>query len=151
MYKVYFEDITVGPKARFGRYEMTREEIIEFATRFDPQPFHLDEEFAKTTHFGGLCASGWHTASALMNMLVENSKDKGMAGLGSPGLKGLNWRKPVYVGDILSVEQEFLDKRLSESRPGLGLVTFRNYVYNHHDELVMDVTGTLMVACRPEK
>lgn len=150
MYKIYYEDIKVGPRARFGSYEMTKQEIIEYATRFDPQPFHLDEEFAKTTHFGALCASGWHTAAALMRMLVDRSKENGTAGLGSPGLQGLKWLKPVYVGDVLSVEQEFLDKRQSKSKPGLGLVTFRNYVYNHHDEMVMEVTGTLMVACRPE-
>ena len=150
MYKIYYEDIKVGPRTRFGSYEMTKQEIIEYATRFDPQPFHLDEEFAKTTHFGALCASGWHTAAALMRMLVDRSKENGTAGLGSPGLQGLKWLKPVYVGDILSVEQEFLDKRQSKSKPGLGLVTFRNYVYNHHDEMVMEVTGTLMIACRPE-
>ncbi len=151
MYKVFFEDIEVGPRVRFGSYEMTKDKIIEYATRYDPQPFHLDEEFAKTTHFGGLCASGWHTASALMRMLVDHSKAKGTAGLGSPGIKDLKWVKPVFVGDILSVEQEFLDKRLSKSRPDLGLVSFRNYVYNHHDEIVMEITGTLMVACRPKK
>jgi len=76
-------------------------------------------------------------------------RSTGMAGLGSPGIKDLKWAKPVYVGDILSVEQEFLDKRQSKSRPTLGLVTFRNYVYNHHNDIVMEVTGTLMVACRP--
>lgn len=149
MYKLFYEDIEVGPRTRFGSYEMTREEIIDYATRYDPQPFHLDEDFAKTTHFGGLCASGWHTAAALMRMLVDRSKETGMAGLGSPGIKDLKWAKPVYVGDILSVEQEFLDKRQSKSRPTLGLVTFRNYVYNHHNDIVMEVTGTLMVACRP--
>ena len=150
MNKTYYEDIEVGPSGRFGRYEMTKEEIIEFATRFDPQPFHLDDDFAKTTHFGALCASGWHTASALMRMLVDYGKETGLVSLGSPGLQDLKWAKPVFVGDILSVEREYLAKRLSKSKPGLGLVTFNNYVYNHHDDIVMSVTGTMMVACRPK-
>lgn len=150
MNKTYYEDIEVGPSGRFGRYEMTKQEIIEFATRFDPQPFHLDDDYAKTTHFGALCASGWHTASALMRMLVDYGKETGLVSLGSPGLQDLKWAKPVFVGDILSVEREYLDKRLSKSRPGLGLVTFNNYVYNHHDDIVMSVMGTMMVACRPK-
>lgn len=150
MNKTYYEDIEIGPSGRFGSYEMTKEEIIEFATRFDPQPFHLDDDFAKTTHFGALCASGWHTASALMRMLVDYGKETGLVSLGSPGLQDLKWAKPVFVGDILSVEREYLNKRLSKSRPGLGLVTFNNYVYNHHNDVVMSVTGTMMVACRPK-
>ena len=150
MTKTYYEDIEVGPSGRFGSYEMTKEEIIEFATRFDPQPFHLDDDFAKTTHFGALCASGWHTASALMRMLVDYGKETGLVSLGSPGLQDLKWAKPVFVGDILSVEREYLGKRLSKSRPGLGLVTFNNYVYNHHNDVVMSVKGTMMVACRPK-
>lgn len=150
MNKTYYEDIEIGPSGRFGSYEMTKQEIIEFATRFDPQPFHLDDDFAKTTHFGALCASGWHTASALMRMLVDYGKETGLVSLGSPGLQDLKWAKPVFVGDILSVEREYLDKRLSKSRPGLGLVTFNNYVYNHHNDVVMSVTGTMMVACRPK-
>lgn len=150
MNKTYYEDLKVGPSGRFGSYEMTKEEIIEFATRFDPQPFHLDDDFAKTTHFGALCASGWHTASALMRMLVDHGKETGLVSLGSPGLQDLKWAKPVFVGDILSAEQEYLDKRLSKSRPGLGLVSFNNYVYNHHNDIVMSVTGTMMVACRPK-
>ena len=150
MYKVFYEDILVGPKSQFGHYEMTKDEIIDFATKYDPQPFHLDDEFAKATHFGGLCSSGWHTAAALMRMLVDHSSEIGLASLGSPGIKDLKWIKPVFVGDILSVKQEFLDKRQSKSRPDLGLVGFRNYVYNQHDEIVMDITGTMMVACRPK-
>lgn len=150
MNKTYYEDIEVGPSGRFGSYEMTKEEIIEFATRFDPQPFHLDDDFAKTTHFGALCASGWHTASAFMRMLVDHGKETGLVSLGSPGLQDLKWAKPVFVGDILSAEREYLDKRLSKSKPGLGLVTFNNYVYNHHNDIVMSVSGTMMVACRPK-
>lgn len=150
MNKTYYEDIEVGPSGRFGSYEMTKEEIIEFATRFDPQPFHLDDDFAKTTHFGALCASGWHTASAFMRMLVDHGKKTGLVSLGSPGLQDLKWAKPVFVGDILSAEREYLDKRLSKSKPGLGLVTFNNYVYNHHNDIVMSVSGTMMVACRPK-
>lgn len=148
MYKTFYEDIVINSPISFGRYEMTKEEILDFANRFDPQPFHTDEAFAKTTHFGGLCASGWHTSSAAMRMIVDHYAEIGLAGLGSPGLDGLKWPIPVFVGDILSVKQEFITKRRSKSRPGLGLVTFRNYVYNHHDKIVAEMTGTMMIKCR---
>ena len=82
----YLEDMVVGTKAAFGRYEVTREEVVEFAGKYDPQPFHLDEEAAAKTHFGRLSASGWHTCAMTMRMLVENLKGEKHAGLGSPGL-----------------------------------------------------------------
>ena len=108
---VYFEDLEAGTKASFGRYEVTREEVIEFASKYDPQPFHLSDEAAAQTHFGRLSASGWHTCAMVMRMLVENIKDRRNAGLGSPGLDELRWLKPVFPGDVLRVESELLDKR----------------------------------------
>ena len=97
----YFEDIVVGAKASFGSYEVTREEVIDFARRYDPQPFHLSDEAAAETHFGRLSASGWHTCAMAMSMIVENLRNNKQAGLGSPGVDELRWLKPVYPGDTL--------------------------------------------------
>ena len=97
----YFEDIAVGGKASFGSYHVTREEVIDFASRYDPQPFHLSDEAAAQTHFGRISASGWHTCAMVMSMIVENLKNNKQAGLGSPGVDELRWLKPVYPGDTL--------------------------------------------------
>ena len=117
---VYFEDLAPGITAAFGRYEVTREEVIEFARKYDPQPFHLSDEAAAQTHFGRLSASGWHTCAMVMRMLVDNITERKQAGLGSPGLDELRWLKPVYPGDLLRVESEVLSKRQSQSRPLQG-------------------------------
>src|SRR5215470_18257030 len=95
----YFEDVEIGQKRRFGRYEVTRDEVLEFARKYDAQPFHLSDEAAAATHFGRLSASGWHTCAMTMAMLVENLKARRQAGLGSPGIDELRWLKPVYPGD----------------------------------------------------
>ena len=101
---LYFEDIEVGRKTSFGRYEVTREEVIEFATKYDPQPFHLDDEAAAQTYFGRISASGWHSCAMMMRMSADNMKDNDQAGLGSPGIDELRWVKPVYPGDVLRCE-----------------------------------------------
>lgn len=145
----YFEDIVVGGKASFGRYEVTREEVIAFAQRYDPQPFHLSDEAAATTHFGRLSASGWHTCAMTMAMVVENLKANQQAGLGSPGIDELRWLKPVYPGDTLRCENEVLDKRASESRPEMGIFHSRMTVFNQHDQPVMTFVSTGLVATRP--
>jgi acyl dehydratase len=90
----YFEDIEPGQKERFGSYHVTKEEIVAFAGRYDPQPFHLDEEAAKRSLFGGICASGWHTAAMTMRLVVDDFTSKGVASLGSPGGDHLRWRRP---------------------------------------------------------
>lgn len=135
--KTYFEDITIGTKSSFGRYEVTREEVIEFATRYDPQAFHLDDDAAAATHFGRLSASGWHTCAMTMSMLVENLKNNKQAGLGSPGVDELRWLKPVYPGDTLRVESEVIEKRRSASRPEMGIFRGKTSVFNQNDEKVM--------------
>lgn len=117
---VYFEDLKIGTKASFGRYEVTREEVIDFASKYDPQPFHLSDEAAAKTHFGRISASGWHTCAMVMRMLVDNITENRQAGLGSPGLDELRWLKPVYPGDVLRVETELLSKKQSQSRPKMG-------------------------------
>ena len=105
----YYEDLTVGESRSFGHYEVTEEEIVEFAEQYDPQPFHVDPEAARKSMFGGLAASGWHTAAMTMRMFVDNYLvDSGA--LGSPGLDSLRWTSPVRPGDTLSVEATIADK-----------------------------------------
>lgn len=144
----YFEDYVVGTKSSFGRYEVTREEVIEFAQKYDPQPFHLSDEGAAGTYFGTLSASGWHTAAMTMRMLVENMKNVKSASLGSPGLESLQWKKPVYPGDVLRVEAELFDKRRSKSRPEMGITRNRVKVLNQNDEVVMESVNLGLVSVR---
>ena len=144
----YFEDIEVGTKTNFGNYNVTREEVIEFASRFDPQPFHLDDAAAAVTHFGRLSASGWHTCAMTMRMMVDNMKSRAQAGLGSPGLDELRWKKPVFPGDTLRVETELLEKTRSRSRPEMGSFRSAVRVYNQHDEVVMTMASIGLIATR---
>ena len=145
----YLEDMKVGTKASFGRYEVTREEVLEFAGKYDPQPFHLDDEAAAKTHFGRISASGWHTCAMTMAMLVENLKNNKQAGLGSPGLDELRWLKPVYPGDTLRVESELTEVTPSRSRPEMGSTKAKVTVFNQHDEPVMRLLSIGLVARRP--
>jgi acyl dehydratase len=145
---LYFEDIVVGSKNSFGHYEVTREEVIEFASKYDPQPFHLDDEAAAQTYFGRLSASGWHTCAMTMRMMVENMKVNQQAGLGSPGVDEIRWLKPVYPGDTLRVEGEILSKRQSVSKPEMGSFSGRNTVFNQHGEAVMTMVSTGLIRVR---
>ena len=146
----YFEDIEVGSTARFGCYEVTREEVTTFAQKYDPQPFHLSDEAAAKTHFGRLSASGWHTCAMMMAMLVENLKNTQQAGLGSPGQDELRWLKPVYPGDTLRLEVEVIDKRASTSRPEMGSYRSRITVFNQDDVAVMTTIAIGLIATRPK-
>jgi len=145
----YFEDIEVGVVARFGSYHVTREEVIDFASRYDPQPFHLSDEGAAGTYFGRLSASGWHSCAMTMAMLVEHLKANEQAGLGSPGVDELRWLKPVYPGDTLRCELEVIDKRQSQSRPDMGSYRNRITVLNQHDEPVMTMVSIGLIRVRP--
>ena len=144
----YFEDIIVGTKSRFGHYEVTREEVIAFASKYDPQAFHLDDDAAAVTHFGRLSASGWHTCAMTMAMLVENLKSMDQAGLGSPGLDELRWLKPVYPGDTLRCETEVIEKNRSRSRPEMGSFRSKMAVYNQDDVVVMSFTSIGLIRTR---
>lgn len=132
-----FERFEIGQVQSFGAYEVTEEEIIEFAGKYDPQFFHLDPEAAKSSLFGGLCASGWHTCAMTMAMMVENMNKTGQS-LGSPGIDELRWRRPVYPGDVLSVRMEVTDLLPSKSRPQIGFVVSRVEVSNQDGTPVMD-------------
>jgi acyl dehydratase len=144
----YFEDVEVGGIARFGDYAVTREEVIDFAHRYDPQPFHLSDEAAAGTHFGRLSASGWHTCAMTMAMIVEQLERHGEAGLGSPGIDELRWLKPVHPGDRLHCESEVLEKRRSASRPDMGIYRSRMTVFNQDDIAVMRFVSNSMIATR---
>jgi len=146
---LYFEDLEVGKTASFGNYAVTREEVIDFATRFDPQPFHLSDEAAAKTYFGRLSASGWHTASMMMRMLVDSMSEMQQAGLGSPGLDELRWLKPVYPGDTLRVETELLDKTPSRSKPDIGSFRSRTTVFNQDNVAVMTAVSIGLIKRRP--
>ena len=145
---MYFEDLVVGAKASFGSYAVTREEVIAFATKYDPQPFHLDDEAAAQTHFGRLSASGWHTCAMTMAMIVENLKATEQAGLGSPGHDELRWITPVYPGDTLRCETELLEKRQSQSKPEMGIFRSKMMVFNQDDVIVMSFVSIAMIRVR---
>ncbi|MBY0306500.1 MAG: MaoC family dehydratase [Sphingomonas sp.] len=145
---IYFEDIEPGTKTSFGSYHVTHEEVVEFASKYDPQPFHLSDEAAAQTHFGRLSASGWHTCAMMMAMLVENMKNTRQAGLGSPGQEELRWLKPVYPGDTLSVDTEILDKRPSQSRPEMGSYRSRITVRNQTGDAVMTTIAIGLIRTR---
>ena len=146
-----FESFEVGQSRRFGAYKVTREEIIDFASKYDAQFFHLDDEMAKASLFGGLCASGWHTCAMTMAMMVEDLKSRGRS-LGSPGIDELRWIKPVYPGDTLSVELTVQAVKPSKSRPQIGIVTSLVTVSNHKGEPVMRfVSNGIFPRSQPEE
>jgi len=145
--KYYWEDFVPGEVAEFGAYHVTKEEIIEFASEYDPQLMHTDEEAAKKTFMGGLCASGWHTCAMSMRMMCDHYLVES-AGLGSPGLDDNKWRAPVRPGDILSMKRECLDRRVSQSHPEMGLTRLRHTVTNQHGEVKMILEGSLLFARR---
>ncbi len=145
----YFEDLIIGTRSSFGSYHVTREEVIEFAGRYDPQAFHLSDEASAATHFGRLSASGWHTCAMVMAMMVENLKASDQAGLGSPGLDELRWLKPVYPGDTLRCEIELYEKTPSRSRPEMGSFRSRISVFNQDDVKVMSFLSIGLIRTRP--
>ncbi len=146
---IYFEDLEVGKETIFGDYDVTREEVIEFATKYDPQPFHLSDEAAAKTHFGRLAASGWHTAAMTMAVIVKAiTKDK-QAGLGSPGVDGLRWLKPVYPGDRLTVRGTIVEKTPSRSKPDIGSFRTHTVVSNQDGADVMRFTSIVLMRRRP--
>jgi len=144
----YFEDIEAGMAYEFGQILIEEAEIIDFAQRFDPQPFHLDPEAAKQSLYGGLIASGWHTASLMMRILVEHYLSP-VTSLGSPGVDELRWLHPVRPGDVLSLRVTVVNTRRSRSKPDRGLVQSFVEVINQDDKVVMSLKGMNMFRCRP--
>ena len=145
----YFADLEVGSETEFGSYEVTREEVIEFASKYDPQPFHLSDEEAAKTHFGRIAASGWHTAAMTMAVIARHVVADRQAGLGSPGIDELRWLKPVYPGDTLHVRGRIVDKTPSRSRPDLGSFRTETTVTNQEGTPVMRFTSIVLMRRRP--
>ena len=144
----YYEDLIVGQVQKFGRYEVTLEEVLDFAGKYDPQPFHLSDEEAAKTHFGRISASGWHTCAMTMRMVVDNMGKLQQASLGSPGIDEIRWLKPVYPGDVLTCESELLEKRRSKSKPEVGITKSATRVFNQNGDLVMSHVANGMIRVR---
>ena len=144
---IWFEDFTVGETLEMGSRLVDRDEVIAFATAFDPQPFHVDEAAAKASMFGGLIASGWHTVSMVMRMMCD-SYLLDSASLGSPGVDNVRWVKPVRPGDTIRATRTILEKRQSKSKPQVGIVKSRWDVRNQDDDLVMTMEGMGMFSVR---
>lgn len=156
----YFEDIQVGDVVMTGRHVFSADEIKSFARRFDPQLFHVDEGEAARSHFGALCASGWHTASAWMRLYVDyrRAENDAARARGEPiaasgpalGFRDLKWLKPVYAGDVIDYKSEVAELRVSGSRPGFGLMTIHTTGINQHGATVISFASTAFVERRPE-
>ena len=137
---LHHEDFPVGQVTTFGRYEVTREEVLRFAAAYDPQPFHLDDEAAANSLFGRLAASGWHTCAMAMRMMCDGYLLRS-ASLGSPGLEDIRWKQPVYPGDVLHMRMTVLESRPMRSRPGVGLMRARWEVLNQDGALCAEFAG----------
>jgi acyl dehydratase len=145
--KLYFEDLVVGSVETLGALPVIHEEVIDFARKFDPQGFHLDDAAAAASPFGRLAASGWQTGAMTMRLLVDHFLARA-ASLGGAGIEQLLWVKPVYPGDTLSLRLTLLDKRRSKSRPEMGLIWHLVETLNQHGEVVMSQKTTGMMAVR---
>ena len=143
----YLEDFAEGQIFGSGRLRIDKERTLAFATEFDPQPFHLDEAAARRSIFGGMTASGWHTAAVTMRLLVETEL-KPAGGLIGAGLDGCRWPRPVRPGDELRVECEVIEVRPSKSRPVQGLIKLRTTTLNQHDEAVLVYAVNMVVQRR---
>jgi acyl dehydratase len=138
--KTTYEDLVVGRVMEYGKHLVTREEVLRFATEFDPQPFHVDDEAAERSLFGGLSASGWHTCAMCMRMMCD-AYLLDSTSLGSPGIDNIKWLSPVKPGDTLRVRMTVLEARPSKSRPTVGLVKSAWEVLNQHGQAVMTMEG----------
>ena len=157
----YLEDIALGETYALGRYTFGADDIKAFAGRFDPQLFHLDETAAEASHFGALCASGWHTAAVWMRLMVEyrrrvveqaHARGEPVASMGPAlGFRELRWLKPVYAGDTVNYASEVVEARASNSRPGFGLLTIRSTGVNQNGEAVISFLSTTFVERRPQQ
>jgi acyl dehydratase len=145
--RLHYEDFTPGRQFPLGPLTVTAEEIIAFASEFDPQPMHLSEEAGKASILGGLSASGWHTSSLLMRMMIDAFVLKS-ASEGAPGIDVMQWRKPVLAGDTLSGHSTVDAARPMRSRPHIGLVTFTHRIYNQREELVLHSENSIMMRRR---
>jgi acyl dehydratase len=153
---MYFEDVPLGNKLTLGDFTFTEENIIAFARQFDPQPFHIDAEAAKTGPFGGLIASGWHTAAVWMKLMVAQRREaeargeEGQENYLSPGNKDLRWHLPVRPGTTLTYTTEPFNKLDWPTRPDLGLLQSRNEARDAEDKLFYSFTSQVFIVRRPK-
>jgi acyl dehydratase len=151
MMGLFFEDIAIGLAADLGAYDFTRDNVLAFARRYDPQPFHLDDEAAAASHFGRLAASGWHTAAAWMKCYVATNQRLGAGGVASgpsPGFGELKWPRPVYPGDRVSYSTRVTAKRELASRPDWGLIFSHNEGVNQLGQPVFSFSGKVLARRR---
>lgn len=156
---IFFEDAELGFRADIGQHTFTADEIVAFARRWDPQPFHVDADAAKKSLFGGLCASGWHTACMWMRLNVDDLKRRALEAVRaggpapkfgpSPGIFDLKWPRPVFVGDTVAYSWTILDKRESASRPEWGIVTYEAEGVNQDGQKVLGFHGRFFMGRRP--
>ena len=144
----WFEDYVPGSVHELGRVEVDLEELLAFGRRFDPQPFHVDAQAAAQSNFGGLIASGWHTAAMMMRLLALNFLCP-ESSLGAPGIDELRWPRPVRPGDVLSVRVTVMEARRSQSKPDRGIIHSLIEVLNQNGEVAMTCKPTNLVRCRP--
>ena len=143
----YFEDYLAGVVYEYGYTSVSEADIVAFAERFDPQPIHTDAQFADGGPFGGLIASGWHTASLAMRMVVDHYVSR-VASLASPGVDELRWPTPVRPGDSLRLRTTILETRRSRSKPDRGLVRTRAELLNQHDQIVLSLVAMNLIRLR---
>ncbi len=144
----YFEDFAVSQMFRAGGLTLDAQSIKEFGAKFDPQPFHLNEEAAEHTIFRGLAASGWHTTAATMRLIVDSDFHPAGGGVGL-GVETLRWLAPVRPGDTLRIEIEVVDLYTPQARPTHGVVKTRTKTFNQKDEVVLDFVTSILVERRP--
>ena len=147
--RMHFEDFEIGQTFELGSRTLSKEEMLAFANDFDAQPFHVDEEAAKNSMYGGLIASGWHTASMVMRLMVEHYLSP-KASLGSPGIDELRWLKPVYPGNQLHVRTTVLDCKRSRSKTDRGIIITLIEVLNQEKEMVMSFKATNYMLINPD-
>jgi acyl dehydratase len=154
----FFEDLEIGGRREIGSFTFTAEDIKKFASEFDPQRFHLEEEEGRKSLFGGLAASGWHVGSVCMKLLVASGQRRMQEAVArgekvavwgpSPGFRDLRWLKPVLAGDTITYATEIASKRISEKRPEWGIVEARNTGTNQRGELAFSLLATAFVPRR---
>lgn len=138
--KIWWEDMRPGTVRELGTTTVSLEEVREFAAKYDPQPFHLDEEAGRSSLFGGLCASGWQTCGLAMRLTVDNLL-RHTDSRGSPGLENVRWLKPVFPGDVLSLRHTIMEARPLRKRPDTGMVRARWEMFNQKGQLVLEMEG----------
>lgn len=143
----YLDDLRIGQTFTSGSHEIDAAQIIDFASKFDPQPFHLDDDAARNTVFGGLAASGWHTMAVTMRLIVGEGAPfvGGVIGVGGE----ISWPRPTRPGDVLTVTSEIMEVTPSKSKPDRGMVIMRSETRNQKDEVVQALTAKLVVPRRP--